>query len=169
MMKRVIAVAVAVMLTVSFSSCQNRGNPTVAGDYVWENSGQTEEILYDLNQAYTLNYNVADTLAAQKDGVNDERLKLAQDIIAELDKYPESSSDKAINYVIKMRAVYKCVVGFYYMNSTYEQLNSLIAEYNNAYDELSNELKVSFAKIKPVLFTDAAKQFELYGKETSNP
>ena len=104
-MKRVFAGLISAGLIIGLCSCENPGNPTIDGDYVWENSEQqTESVNYDLNYSYTLNRNVADTLAAQqREGLTEERLKLAQDILAELDKYPEYSDDPNINYIIKLR------------------------------------------------------------------
>ncbi|MBQ2420868.1 MAG: hypothetical protein II284_05640, partial [Clostridia bacterium] len=97
-MKRVFAGLISAGLIIALCSCENPGNPTIDGGYVWENSEQqTESVNYDLNYSYTLNRNVADTLAAQqREGLTKERLKLAQEILAELDKYPEYSDDPNI-------------------------------------------------------------------------
>lgn len=170
-MKRVIAGLISAGLIIALCSCENPGNPTIDGGYVWENSEQqTESVNYDLNYSYTLNRNVADTLAAQqREGLTEERLKLAQDILAELDKYPEYSDDPNINYVIKLRNVYECVVGFYYRNSTDDYLDSVITEYDGAYSQLSDDAKTFYVRIKPSLFTEAAKQFAEYGNEITNP
>ena len=170
-MKRVFAGLISVGLIIALCSCENPGNPTIDGDYVWENSEQqTESVNYDLNYSYTLNRNVADTLAAQRrEGLTEERLKLAQDILAELDKYPEYSDDPNINYVIKLRSVYECVVGFYYRNSTDDYLDSIITEYNGAYSQLSDDAKTFYVKIEPSIFTEAAKQFAEHGNEITNP
>ena len=115
MMKRAIAGLISTGLIIGLCSCENPGNPTIDGGYVWENSEQAESVNYDLSYSYTLNRNVADILEAQqREGLTEERLKLAQEILAELDKYPEYSDDPNINYIIKLRNVYGCVVGFYY-------------------------------------------------------
>ncbi len=169
-MKRLIAVLLAVGSVVGLTSCENRGNPTVDGGYVWQNYSQAESESYDMTKSYTLNYNVADSLAAQAEGITEERIKIAQDIVAELDQYPDFSDDRDENYIIKLRAAYKCVLGFYYMknNSNYDQLNLLVEEYKQAYEELTNESKTSYAPIKASLFINAAKQFELYGQSHTN-
>ncbi len=167
-MKRLIAVLLAVGSVVGLASCENRGNPTVDGGYVWQNYSQAESESYDMTKSHTLNYNVADSLAAQAEGITEERIKIAQEILAELDQYPDFSDDRDENYIIKLRAAYKCVLGFYYMNSTYDQLNSLVEEYKQAYEALTNESKTSYVPIKTSLFTDAAKQLELYGQSQTN-
>ncbi len=172
-MKRAITCLISTGLLLALCACENPGNPTVNGGYIWENSNnhnQAESVQYDLSYSYTLNRNIADTLAAQqKEGLTEERLELAQEILAELDKYPEYSDDANINYVIKLRNVYSCVVGFYYRNSTDDYLNAIIAEYDNAYSQLPDDAKSFYVRIKPSLFTEAAKQFAEYGNQNTNP
>ncbi len=169
MTKRIIAIILCVAALIGISSCRRRiGNPTVDGGTVWENSGADISENEDANGAYNLNYNVADALAAHAEGVDMSQVDLAQGIIAELDRYPEYSDNKEINYIIKLRSVYKCVIGFYYMNSTYDQLDSMIKEYDNAYAELSNDSKIYYTRINSNLFVSAARQFEAYGKSVTN-
>lgn len=168
-MKHAFAFTICLALVLCVSSCTYRqGNPTVDGAHVWENSDVSTVSEYNISESYTLNYNVADALASHAKAVNQNSLSLAQEIISGLDKYPEFTDDKDINYVVKLRSVYKCVVGFYYMNSSYAQLNSLIDEYNKSYEELSNNSKTFYLKINNNLFMDAAKQFEQYGKTMTN-
>ncbi|GEM_PF-5747336 len=168
-MKRAFALTICLTLSLCASSCTYRqGNPTVDGAHVWENSDESTVSEYNISESYTLNYNVADALAAHAKAVDENSLALAQEIISGLDQYPEFTDDKDINYVVKLRSVYKCVVGFYYMNSSYGQLNSLIDEYNKAYEELSNNSKTFYLKINNNLFMDAANQFEQYGKTMTN-
>lgn len=165
--KAALIICCAVMITLS--SCSRRvGNPTVDGNTVWENSAEEISSQYDMSETYNLNYNVADALNAHSQGVDAEQVRLAESILDELEKYPDYSDDKDLNYIIKLRNVYKCTVGFYYMNSTYDGLNALIAEYDSAYAELSDNSKTMYMRISNSQFQNAAEQFEQYGISVTN-
>lgn len=169
MMKRNAALIICCAVMLIFPSCSRRvGNPTIDGNAIWENSTEEASLQYDISETYNLNYNISDALNAHSQGVDAEQVRLAESILAELDKYPEYSDNKDLNYIIKLRSVYKCTVGFYYMNSTYDGLNVLIAEYDSAYAELSDNSKTLYLRISNSQFQNAAKQFEQYGIAVTN-
>ena len=169
MMKRMMCFLICVMVVAGLCSCYRPvGNPTVDGNTVWENSVNQDPENYNEYVGQNLNYSVADALASHANGVDADSVKMAQEVIAELDKYPEYSDNRTVTYIIKLRAVYKCVVGFYYHNSTDERLNAVIREYNSAWEALSSNEKTDYARINNALFHDAARQFEAYGKTVTN-
>ena len=169
MIKTTVCLLLCAAVSAGLCSCHQRvGNPTVDGNTVWENSVNQEAESYNTYAGQNLNYSVADAIASHANAVNDDSVKMAQEVIAELDKFPEFSENREITYIIKLRAVYKCVVGFYYMNSTYDRLDTVIGEYNSAYDALTSNEKLGYAKINNSLFYDAARQFEAYGKAVTN-
>ena len=164
-MKRFFIVLLCFTLAVCTASCMFRAdNPTVSGGEIWVNSGDTRSD-YDVNETYTLNYNVADALAVQSVSVDAEQVELAAQIISSLNMYPSFSDDENINYIIKLRELYKCVVGFYYKNSTEEQLTNLIEEYHQSYYQMSNKSKAMYTEISAGLFSGAAEQFANFGDE----
>ena len=169
MIKRTICLLLCVMVVVGLCSCYRQvGNPTIDGNTVWENSVNQNAENYNEYVGQNLNYSVADALASHAKEVNADSVIMAQEVIAELGKYPEYSDNRVVNYIIKLRAVYKCVVGFYYLNSTDERLNTVIREYNSAWEALSSNEKTDYARINNAVFHDAARRFEAYGKTVTN-
>ena len=169
MIKKIICMLICVAVLAGLCSCYRQvGNPTVDGNTVWENSVNQGIENYNEYAGQNINYSVADALASHAKEVNADSIKIAQEVIAELDKYPEFSENPEVTYIIKLRAVYKCVVGFYYRNSTEDRLDTVIDEYNASFDALSSSKKTNYARINNSIIRDAARKFEAYGKMVTN-